>query len=234
MKLKAVLYGGENLNPAARKLLTEVFEPKSILSAGYASVDAGVIGFQTPNCEKGVHHLLWDYQIMKMIDPVTGESAEEGEIVVTNLEKRLLPVINYGTGDRGKWRMCACGRPEPAFELTGRVTDVVRVGTADLRVSDFEKVIEYFPQITPVFQVEVSSRKEKEYLKLKIEIENGDILELSEHLREKILELNHELKDALERGWISRFTVEAGFPGFIPRVARTGKVARIIDNRQIS
>jgi len=234
IKLKAVLYGGENLNPAARKLLQEVFNPDIILSAGYASVDAGVIGFQTPFCERGVHHLLWDYQIMKMIDPVTGEIAPEGEIVVTNLGKRLLPVIHYGTGDRGKWRMCSCGRPEPAFELTGRVTEVIRIGTADLRASDIEKALEYFPQISPVFQLEISSRKEKEYLKLKIEIENGDIVELSERLKEKLLEINHELKDALERGWVSRFVVEAGFPGFIPRVARTGKVARIIDNRQVS
>lgn len=58
-------------------------------------------------------------------DGSPAEPGELGEILVTSLTARAMPLIRYRIGDAGSWgKPCACGRPLPVIsQVAGRHTD---------------------------------------------------------------------------------------------------------------
>ena len=79
-------------------------------------------------CEAGAMHAQEDYGHHELLDaqgkPVG--PGEEGEITVTGLHNRAMPLIRYRTGDMGVWgsSTCSCGRVFPIIEhLSGRAVD---------------------------------------------------------------------------------------------------------------
>lgn len=85
--------------------------------------------------QRGVIHGLPHTCLMELINPDTGEWAddgEEGEIVITLLNQEASPLVRYGTGDlaiRRVGRSCACGRPFDGIEAGSvrRMDDMLRV-----------------------------------------------------------------------------------------------------------
>ena len=64
-----------------------------------------------------------------MLDPETGNSADEGELVITNLGRIGMPVIRYRTGDYVKLKLglCECGRESRVLEggVIGRIDNAL-------------------------------------------------------------------------------------------------------------
>ncbi len=117
--VRTVLYGGESLFDEQIALLAQVLPRARFGSVGCASVDAGLIGYADPACGHGEH---------RRID----ETGRPGRLLVTNLQRRLMPVIRYPSGDLACWRE----PPGPArkFALLGRAAQAhrIRVGTLSL------------------------------------------------------------------------------------------------------
>ncbi|WP_445496244.1 phenylacetate--CoA ligase family protein [Photorhabdus sp. SF281] len=135
--IERLLYGGESLFPEQLTLLGHVFPHARIGSIGCASVDAGLIGAASPDCGHGEHRVFDTDTMIEIIDESSGQpitvSGQNGMLVVTNLQRRLMPVIRYPTGDLACW----CeepGRPRRKFALQGRAGSAhrVRVGTLSL------------------------------------------------------------------------------------------------------
>ena len=82
-----------------------------------------MIGASTPECLSGEHRVFEPDTIVEIIDEVTGESIIEegrtGMLVVTNLTRKLMPLIRYPVGDLAAWREPS-GKPERKFVLQGR------------------------------------------------------------------------------------------------------------------
>ena len=100
---------------------------------------------------------------------------EEGELAVTSLINRAMPLIRYRIGDRGilahPGEGCSCGRPGQALErITGRSSDMFRrrdgtlvdpgvfmgllesqpwVGRFQIRQRDFEDVLVQIQEAAP-------------------------------------------------------------------------------------
>jgi phenylacetate-CoA ligase len=81
-------------------------------------------------CEVGAMHAQEDYGHHELLDaqgkPVG--PGEEGEITVTGLHNRAMPLIRYRTGDMGVWGSgtCRCGRTFPVIErISGRAVDML-------------------------------------------------------------------------------------------------------------
>lgn len=230
LKVPRILYGGEPMTREARRYLERVLGTTSIMSAGYASVDAGPIGFQTPDNAGSVHHLVYDYQFLEFLDPETQlpvASGQVGEIVVTCLRRRLMPLIRYRTGDLGRW----VDEDGWLFELKGRIGDRLRVGTADLYPSDVARTLDEFEGLGHLFQLVVSQRGPKDHLCLLVEHnqvnEPPTTVAIETALRAQV----RELDEALAAGWLEPLEVIILAPGGIPRVERTGKVRVIVDQR---
>ncbi|NDE17589.1 hypothetical protein EBZ80_21950 [bacterium] len=123
----------------ARQFIRSVAGTSYFGSAGYASVDAGPIGYQCRSCERGVHHVFTDHVHLEVLN-----GDDNGEAVVTSRIKRAMPVIRLRTGDLIEWigsteTPCACGSRDVRFRLLGRVDSQINVWGCRLFVGDFEK-----------------------------------------------------------------------------------------------
>lgn len=142
-----LLYGGESLFGPQLAILTQVFPNVRIASIGYASVDAGLIGATSLDCALGEHRVFEPQTLLEIVDELTGEVIEEcdrtGLLVVTNLTRRLMPLLRYPVGDRACW--CEPGNtPMRKFALKGRSahSQRVRVGSASLLIDEMLQIVQ--------------------------------------------------------------------------------------------
>jgi len=239
LTIPKILYGGEHFSEDALSFFKETVKTEMIHSAGYASVDAGPIGYQCNMCSGGIHHLLYEYVYLEIIDPETGlpvPKGETGEITVTNLHRRFMPVIRYRTGDAGRMltKECKCGHITPLFELMGRCDDVLRIGAMSIYPNQISESLGGITEITPLFRMIADYEGIKEVLTIEIEASSdaSDRKKLAERVRNILLEKDPELELVIKEGWLGRLDVKVVPPGTLPTNPRTGKIIKVKDNRK--
>lgn len=237
--VRRIFFGGEYVTPAMVKFFQKVFPGVLVKSAAYATADAGTIGFQCEKTSRGVHHLFDGEQFMEILDPKTLKPVgpgETGEIIITPLNKRRMPIIRYRLGDLGRWciQKCPCGRKEPLFEILGRCDDRIHVGGAHVFINDLHNAVSEVPGLSFNFQVVIAKKGPRDALKISVEARGPvrNAQSLKKRLLGSIRKNCHDLAaDALDRGLISNPEIEILPPNSIKRVARTGKLKRVIDKR---
>lgn len=234
LRVKKIFYAGEHASDEMRREWRRAFGAAIVRSAGYASVDAGLIGFQCGAAAGGVHHAASGLQRVEIVSPRTGRPAapgEAGEIIATNLIRRWMPVIRYRTGDLGRWtgKSCPCGHPAPLFALLGRCDDRVNVGGAHLDVGDVGRAVGSVAGLSPVYQL-VAEPGETLTIRVERRSAKADGAAASK-LSAALLRTSHELRDSVERGWLKAPVIEILAPGELPRQPRTGKIRRVVDLR---
>ncbi|OGS12522.1 MAG: hypothetical protein A2285_10770 [Elusimicrobia bacterium RIFOXYA12_FULL_57_11] len=238
--VKKIFYGGEYVGEEMVKFFKSVFPGVDVRSGGYASADAGVIGFQCPVCVKGQHHLFAWSQFIEFVGQDTlapVKKGDAGEIVVTGLSKKHMPIIRYRVGDLGRWIMkpCACGRKEPLFEILGRCDDRIHVGGAHLFVNDIQNALGKVPDLSFNFQVVVDKKRHRDSLKVRVEAKDAAALarasQLAGLLWREIEICCEDLRDSVRLKWLDKPEVEVLKPNTIERIQRTGKIRKVIDKR---
>ncbi|MGE8177465.1 phenylacetate--CoA ligase family protein [Pseudomonas fluorescens] len=129
-QVTTVLYGGESLFAAQLPMLAQVFPNARVASIGYACVDAGLVGASTRDCEVGEHRVFDGQTVVEIVDEHTHEVIEEchrpGQLIITNLTRKLMPLLRYPVGDRACWREPS-GTPQRKFALLGRSEQSIRI-----------------------------------------------------------------------------------------------------------
>ncbi len=238
LKVNKIFYGGEYITDEMIKYFKQVFGEKCFVrSAGYATADAGVIGYQCSYLEKGLHHLFAENQYLEIINSDTLKSVridEVGEVVITCLFKKKMPLIRYRVGDLARWvdLKCKCGSNDPVFEIVGRCDDRIHAGGAHIFVWDIQKAISLVKGLSFNFQIVVDKKGVKDYIEIIVESKNfKNSKELSERLVEKIIENCSDLAESIKMGWIDMPSVKIVPPDTIERISRTGKIRRVVDRR---
>ena len=103
----------------------------------------------------GIIHGLPDQYVLEVIDPKTNEHVDEGsegEIVLTVLGRRAMPLVRYGTGDRAIFRSgasCPCGRCFDGIEAgsVGRIDDMLRIRDRNLWPNEVDRVVLSTPSV---------------------------------------------------------------------------------------
>ena len=226
LALHTIYYTGEPFHEKERAWLREALGVKRIASIGYGAVDAGPMGYACGHCEGGVHHVHDDHVYLELLDPESGEPCavgEVGEVVVTSLNRCVMPLLRYRVGDLGRWvaEPCPCGVPSRRFELLGRVEDRVALGRWRVDYGEVVAVVAGFPELAASPQLVLT---EPPALGVRVEASAGDPAGLASLLREG-------LAAALPGLAGLPLTVEVVGPGGLERVGRTGKVVRIVDRR---
>ncbi len=124
--LRTIFVTGEVCDDRQRALLQQCFNVP--VADGYGSREAGFIAHE---CPEGSMHVVAGHILVEIFDgDRPAADGEWGEIVVTHLEARGMPMIRYRTGDWGR-RLpgrCACGRGWPMIDrVRGRRTDVIHL-----------------------------------------------------------------------------------------------------------
>jgi phenylacetate-CoA ligase len=182
--------------------------------------------------QQGVH--IWgDLALVEVIDPETGEvlaPGEQGELVITMLQKEALPMVRYRIGDISVLdeEPCACGRTHPRIRrISGRVDDMLIIRGINVFPSQVEHALLEIPGIGRHFQIVVDRQGALDTMLVRVEISE-------EVFSDKITDLM-VLKKKVESRLRSTLNVAVGVelvePGSLPRFE--GKSKKVIDRRSI-
>ena len=124
--VRTMLLCSDYAPPALRRRIEESCGCETFLH--YGTTETGLGG----GVECGAHdgcHLRESDLLFEIVDPATGEAladGEVGEVVVTTLGRRAMPLLRYRTGDLARLETgpCACGG------VTARLCDVAGRGKA--------------------------------------------------------------------------------------------------------
>ena len=109
-----VILTSERMEPATPERIRELWGSLPVIE--YGTGELGVVAYSTT--ESLALRLLWG--------SFHGRIGEEDELVVTTLDRRLFPLIHYGTGDR----LAGADDPDAVLscrEVLGRRNDAVRI-----------------------------------------------------------------------------------------------------------
>jgi phenylacetate-coenzyme A ligase PaaK-like adenylate-forming protein len=238
IRIRKLFYTGEPLYAEEAAFLRETHGLEVIASIGYGTVDAGPIGFQCAHGAGGEHHVHADHQLVEIVEPGTGRPVEPGaigEVLVTNLDRRLMPLIRYRIGDLARWipEPCACGRAMPRLELMGRSDDQAWIGDVLLRYAEVRAAVGRVPGLNSMAQVVLEREEAGEVLTIRVErVASGAPGGSELALRAALLTGVEALRDLVGQGRVARFAIEVLEVGQLPRLERTGKIRRVIDLRQ--
>lgn len=176
------------------------------------ATEVGAWGFEC-QAQSGVHLNEGEF-IFDVINPDTGESTDEGELVVTNLGRVGTPVIRYRTGDWVKLRTepCECGRSFRQLKagIIGRIDDVLIVRGVNVYPSAIENIVRGFPEVGE-FVVDVFRSGELDEMEIRLEIQATDTEEILTAVVQRIrnaLGLRVNAK-SVPRGTLPRFELKA-------------------------
>lgn len=237
LKFKKVLFGGEALYPDQEDALKEIFPSLIISSIGCASVDGGLLGYSSQDCKNGEHRVFDGATIIEIVDQDTSEIITEvgkvGKVLLTNLTRKLMPIIRYPAGDLAMWVEDE-NTPNRKFKLQGRADEAARVGTISVYFEDTRKLItETLNEFSGIqFQMVINHFDNLDQLILKIA---GHDLLGSKDLERRILDAFRKDKkvydQVLEKKLIHPLKIEFLEMGQLEANRRTGKLKRVIDNR---
>lgn len=146
--LRAVVVAGEpgGTIPATRERIGAAWNAR--VFDHYGLTEVGPVAFETagrPNEMK----LLESEFIVEVLDPATGEPAETGELVVTNLGRLGSPLIRYRTGDLVALSpdRDADGSRYLRGGILGRADDMIQIRGNNLYPTALEGVIRRFAAV---------------------------------------------------------------------------------------
>jgi phenylacetate-CoA ligase len=121
--LRQLLTGGEYLAPHQRRLLEQRFGVPVTDTYGASEFNLGA--WQCT--ESGHYHVCDDSVLLEVCrDGLPVEPGEEGDVLVTVLHSRHMPLIRYDMGDRAiaGGAPCSCGKPFTTIKsFEGRIMD---------------------------------------------------------------------------------------------------------------
>lgn len=212
--VKSIIVAGEpgGSIPATRAKLESLW-PGARIFDHHGMTEIGPVTYECP-ARVGVLHVIESAYFAEVIDPVSGQPAESGELVLTTLTRTGSPLLRYGTGDLVERAThhpasCVCGRYELALQggIRGRVDDMVIVRGVNVYPTAVEEILRGFPEVAE-YRALVSHEHALAELRLEIEPVLGvkDIEALLDRIRRRF-----------ETAMALRVPVAAVPPGALPR-----------------
>ena len=173
IKLKKGIIGSERWGSKMRKRISEELGVELYDIYGLTEIYGPGIGI---NCSADSAMHIWaDYVYVEIVDPKTGEllpDGEEGEIVLTTLQKEGAPLIRFRTHDLSRIvpGECPCGSKHPRIDIiTGRTDDMVKVRGCNIFPAQIEEVIAFTDGASSEYQVYINSDGGRDHLNLYFE-----------------------------------------------------------------
>lgn len=229
LPVRAGIFGAEPWSDAMRRRVEEaggikaydIYGLSEIIGPGVASECSAQAGL----------HIFEDHFYPEIIDPETGAcvpDGEEGELVITTLSKRAMPMIRYRTRDitRLLTEPCSCGRTVRRIQrITRRSDDMLIIRGVNVYPSQVEVALLDVEGTLPHYQIVLERERDLDRMEVQVEV-TPEVF--SDKVR-ALEDLQTRLSESLERTLNIRVAVRLVEPHTIER--SQGKAKRVIDKR---
>lgn len=168
--VKMIFAAGDRMTDIYRKFVESVWQAPVIL--GYGSTEAG--GGVGMECrERRGYHLDEFNFFFEILEP---DADGYGELVMTTLARRTMPLIRYRVRDitRFEDEPCSCGAPlRRLAKIKGRRDEMVVMGAGNMHPEIFEKVLHDVEGIAEDWQVAVRQEGTSDILEFRLGLTNG-------------------------------------------------------------
>lgn len=228
-KLRLGILGSEPCTPEMREQIEKNLG--IYVSDNYGMTELGGPGVSGDCSARDGMHFAEDHFLPEIINSETGERLGEnevGELVVTTLSKRGMPVLRYRTKDITKitYQPCSCGRTHARMAKTmGRTDDMLIIKGVNVFPTQIESVLINMDKIGPHYQLIVRRENYKDTLEIKVELTDSNLLESYGELEALRRGIQEKLKSVL--GLQTKVTLVQ--PKTLERFQ--GKAKRVLDLR---
>ena len=228
-KMKAIMVGGEGLPEHRRKIIEENLGGEVFINYGLNELGGGI----GSECKMHNGYHIFTNVYYEIIDPKTGipvDDEEYGELVLTSLTRKAMPLIRYRTGDitRKIEGECDCGLKLSRIDyLKGRADDRIIIGAAEKYYPIvFDQILDPIKEIKD-YWIEVEKENEKDSLTIFVLTDRP-----SEKLETKIKEALYS-NSAIKIDITTTKTVNEPKIRFIDKLPnRDVKRRRLVDKRK--
>lgn len=232
LPLRTGVFGAEPWSEEMRSYIEEAAGIRAYDIYGLSEITGPGVGV---SCRHGEGlHVFEDLFYPEIIDPATGEvlpDGEEGELVLTTLEKEAIPMIRYRTRDitRILTEPCECGRTlRRISKILRRSDDMFIIRGVNVFPSQIETAILRVQEVLPVYQIVLTRAHGLDNIEIDVEVNSrlfGDTVGALEDVKNKI-------SQSVEHTLGIRVFVRMMAPNSIPR--SNGKAKHVIDKRNFN
>lgn len=229
LKLRIGMFGGEG---QTLEMSREIEKRWGIIATeNYGLSEIVGPGVSGECVHKTGMHINEDCFLLEIIDPETGEvlsEGQEGELVITTIQKEAYPLLRYRTRDITSlhYETCECGRTSARMsKVKGRSDDMLIIKGVNVYPSQVESVVVGMRHISPYYQLLIKKEGYTDSLEVHVELVDDSLLERFSELEK----LESEVKAKLHRVLGLDCKVKLREPGTMERTA--GKSKRVLDLR---
>ena len=199
--LRTLVIGAEPHTDEQRRKIERLLGVKAYNSFGMTEMNGPGVAFECTE-QNGMH--IWeDCYLVEIIDPETGEpmpDGEVGEMVLTTLDRDMMPLLRYRTRDLTRILPgeCPCGRTHRRIDrIKGRSDDMFIIKGVNIFPMQVEKILVQYPQLGSDYLITLDTLADRQDEML-VEVELNDLcvdsyIELDRMRRD----ITHRLKDEI-------------------------------------
>jgi phenylacetate-CoA ligase len=229
LPLRVGVFGAEPWTTGMRDEIENRMGIKAMEAFGLTELGGPGVAFDC-EAQDGLH-INADHFLAEIVDPQTLQPlplGEKGELVLTSLQRRAMPMLRYRTKDITRLRMekCVCGRTLIKMDkVYGRTDDMLIISGVNVFPSQIESLLLDIEEVEPQYRLLV---RKKGYLdQLMIQVEGKK--EIYEAGSTKRFEVAGRIAGHIKEMMGIGVDVEIVEPKFIAR--SEGKALRVVDER---
>ncbi len=228
--LRIGLFGGEPCTPQLKHEIETRMYITCTDNYGLTEVMGPGVSGECLSC-RDMQHIAEDHFLAEVVDPETGEpvaEGQEGELVLTPLDKQAIPVLRYRTHDLTYLtsEKCECGRTHARMKkVRKRSDDMLIIRGTNVFPSQVEDILSGIDGVTPHYRIEVDNETGLDRMRIKVELEPEAFSDSYEEMNSFRKHIAQKLKETM----LVASEVQLIEPGGIER--SLGKTKHVIDRR---
>ena len=190
---RIALIGAEPHTEETRRKVEKFLGLKAYNSYGLSEMNGPGVAFECTQ-QSGMH--IWeDAFFAEIVDPDTNEpmpDGELGELILTSLNRRGMPLLRYRTRDLTRFlpSTCPCGRTHRRIDrIFGRCDDMLIIKGVNIYPMQIERVLMSMPEAGENYLIELYKEGPVDQMRVKVEIRE-------EYFRDDMRAL-HALRDKI-------------------------------------
>ena len=175
-KLRTLFIGAEPHTNEQRLRIERLLCVKAYNSYGMTEMNGPGVAFECKR-QNGMH--LWeDNYIVEIVDPQTLEpvpDGETGEMVLTTLDRTMMPILRYRTRDLTRIipGECECGRTHRRIDrIKGRTDDMFIIKGVNVFPMQVEKILIQYPGIGSNYLITLDTIDDNDIMTVEVELDD--------------------------------------------------------------